>query len=122
MILQMFPFSVGGGSDVWARIYAPFMSRHLPGNPTVMVKNMPGGGSILGANHFHAKAAKEGLTLLGSSGSTIFPYLLDVSQVKYDFSRYPVVLGSPTGGVAYIKPEIGVKNAAGLKDFKAELF
>jgi tripartite-type tricarboxylate transporter receptor subunit TctC len=116
------PFAVGGGSDVWARIYAPYMSKYLPGNPTVMVKNMPGGGSIIGANHFHARAAKDGLMMLGSSGSTIFPYLLEVSQVKYDFSKYPVVLGSPTGGVAYIKPEFGVKNAAGLKDLKAELF
>ena len=37
-------FSVGGGSDRWARVYAPYLSKYLPGNPTVVVRNMPGGG------------------------------------------------------------------------------
>jgi tripartite-type tricarboxylate transporter receptor subunit TctC len=38
------PFGVGGGSDVWARFNAPFLTKYLPGNPNVVVKNVPGGG------------------------------------------------------------------------------
>ena len=106
---------------MWARLYAPFFRKYLPGNPTVAVQNMPGGGSITGGNYFHTRAKPDGLTVFGSSGSTSFPYLLGVSAVKYDFSKYHIVFASPTGGVAYIKPDFGVKSAEGLKGFKEKL-
>jgi tripartite-type tricarboxylate transporter receptor subunit TctC len=115
------PFQVGGGSDVWARLYAPFFQKYLPGNPIVAVKNVEGGGSITGGNLFHTRAKNDGLTVFGSSGSTTFPFLLGNSRVKYDFAKYPIVFASPTGGVAYIKPDLGVKSAADLKGFKGEL-
>ena len=50
------PFPVAGGSDVWARFYAPYLSKYLPGQPTVVVKNVPGGGSTKGANEFASRA------------------------------------------------------------------
>lgn len=115
------PFQVGGGSDVWARLYAPFFQKYLPGNPIVSVKNVEGGGSITGGNLFHTRAKNDGLTVFGSSGSTTFPYLLGNSLVRYDFSKYPIVFASPTGGVAYIKPDLGVKSPEDLKNLKAEL-
>jgi tripartite-type tricarboxylate transporter receptor subunit TctC len=121
-ITWIIPFRVGGGSDVWSRLYAPFLQKYLPGNPIVAVKNMPGGGSITGGNHFEQRVRKaDGLTVFGSSGSTSFPYLLGNSKVKYDFAKYHIVFASPTGGVAYIKPDLGVKSAADLKGLKAEL-
>lgn len=109
------PFKVGGGSDVWSRLYAPFFTKYLPGEPIVAVKNMPGGGSITGGNHFATRSKADGLTVFGSSGSTSFPYLLGNSKVKYDFAKFHIVFASPTGGVAYIKPELGVSTAADLK-------
>jgi tripartite-type tricarboxylate transporter receptor subunit TctC len=112
-IKWIIPFGVGGGSDVWARLYAPFFQKYLPGKPTVAVQNMPGGGSM--------RVKADGLTAFGSSGSTSFPYLLGASQVKYDFAKYHIVFASPTGGVAYIKPEFGVKSAKDLKGFKEKL-
>lgn len=116
------PFRVGGGSDVWARLYAPFFHQYLPGNPIVAVKNMPGGGSITGGNHFEQRVReKDGLTVFGSSGSTSFPYLLGNSMVRYDFAKYHIVFASPTGGVAYVNPDLGVKSAADLKGLKTSL-
>ena len=46
------PFSKTGGSAKWANFYAPLLSEALPGNPTVVVKFMPGAGSTKGANWF----------------------------------------------------------------------
>lgn len=46
------PFKEGGGSDKWARLYAPYLARALPGQPNVIVKNVGGGGSTTGANQF----------------------------------------------------------------------
>ncbi len=120
-IRWIIPFNVGGGSDVWARLYSPYMQKNLPGNPIVAIKNMPGGGSIIGGNYFHMRVKPNGLTVFGSSGSTSFPYLLGNSKVKYDFSQYQIVFASSTGGVAYINPDLGIKSAADLKGFTKEL-
>src|SRR5690554_2288750 len=80
------PFSEGGGSDVWARFFAPYLSKHLPGTPNVIVRNVPGGGSITGTNEFVARARPDGLALLGTSGSTQFPYLLGDTRVRYEYA------------------------------------
>ncbi len=100
------PFSEGGGSDKWARFYAPLLSEALPGNPTIVVKNMPGAGSTKGANFFADRAKPDGLTILGTSGSTQFPYLLGDSRVKFDYADWNVVLASATGGVAYLPTDL----------------
>ncbi|MEM9439643.1 MAG: tricarboxylate transporter, partial [Pseudomonadota bacterium] len=79
------PFSEGGGSDKWARFYAPLLSEALPGQPAIQVKNMPGAGSTKGANFFASRAKPDGMTILGTSGSTQFPYLLGDPRVKFDY-------------------------------------
>ena len=62
------PFKEGGGSDTWGRFNAPYLSRYLPGQPTVVVRNVPGGNSIAGANRFAARARPDGLQVLGGHG------------------------------------------------------
>lgn len=105
------PFPTAGGSDVWARFFAPFLAEELPGKPTVVVKNAPGGGSITGTNQFVQRARPDGLSILGTSGSTQLPYLLDDARVRYDLKALVPVLVSPTGGVVYVNPELGAKSA-----------
>ena len=108
------PFPVGGGVDLWARFNAPLLAKHLPGKPTVIVRNVPGGGSTAGANLFTQTAKPDGLTLLASSASTQFPYLLGDKRVKYEYKDWRVVLAGPTGGVAYVTTKTGAKS---IKDF-----
>lgn len=108
------PFGEGGGSDVWARFYAPYLSKYLPGQPNVIVRNVPGGGSITGTNEFVARAAPDGLSLVGTSGSTQFPYLLGDTRVRYEYADLEPVLVSPTGGVVYIPAHFGVSDASEL--------
>ena len=105
------PFKEGGGTDRWARFYAPLLSQHLPGRPKVVVKNVPGGGSTTGANQFAQRAKPDGLMVFGSSSSTLFPFLLGDSRVQYDYADWTVVLASPTGGVMYVSPQLKVKSA-----------
>jgi tripartite-type tricarboxylate transporter receptor subunit TctC len=114
------PFSVGGGSDVWARFNAPFLSRYLPGRPTIVVKNVPGGGSITGANQFAATGKPDGLTIFGTSGSTQFPYLLGDPRVKYEYRDWNVVLAAPTGGVVYISSRFGIKSVNELDKLQGD--
>jgi len=102
------PFSAGGGSDTWARFNAPLLSKYLPGNPTVVVVNEPGGGSTKGTNLFAARAKPDGLTILGTSGSTQFPYLLGDPRVRYEYKDWRIAMAAPTGGVAYTTPSLGL--------------
>ena len=114
------PFGVGGGSDVWARFNAPFLTKYLPGNPNVVIKNAPGGGSITGSNQYAANAKPDGLSVLGTSGSTQFPYLLGDARVRYDYKKWEVVMASPTGGVAYLSTKFGVTSLKDLGKLKGQ--
>lgn len=110
------PFKEGGGSDKWARFYAPLLSESLPGNPSVIVKNMPGAGSTKGANWFASRAKPDGTTILGTSGSTQFPFLLGDRRVKFDYADWHVVLATATGGVAYLPADLAARWQKDPKD------
>lgn len=113
------PFSAGGGSDTWARFNAPLLTKYLPGNPVVVVVNEPGGGSTKGTNLFAARGKPDGLMILGTSGSTQFPYLLGDPRVRYEYKDWKIAMAGPTGGVVYTTPKLGLKgpeDIAMLKD------
>lgn len=117
------PFSETGGSAKWANFYAPLLSEALPGNPTVVVKFMPGAGSTKGANWFQNQSYKDGTLIFGSSGSTQFPYLLGDPRVRYEYSDWNVVLASGTGGVAYLPPDLaGMMNGLDASALKGTDF
>ena len=113
------PFSETGGSAKWANFYAPLLSEALPGQPTVVVKFMPGAGSTKGANWFQEQSYDDGTLIFGSSGSTQFPYLLGDPRVRYEYNDWNVVLASGTGGVAYLPPDLAGQmdgmDASGLR-------
>ena len=115
------PFEAGGGSDEWAKFYLPLLSDALPGKPSIKINNMTGGGSTKGANYFAKHAQPDGLTILGTSGSTHFPYLFGDSRVEYDYEDWHVVLITPTSGVVSVAPATGVTDAADLKFSKTPL-
>ena len=113
------PFSETGGSAKWANFFGPLLSEALPGNPTVVVKFMPGAGSTKGANWFQEQEHEDGTLLFGTSGSTQFPYLLNDPRVRYEYKDWIPVMASGTGGVAYLNAEDGGKfdgSANGLTD------
>src|SRR2546425_12348990 len=56
-------FSAGGGFDTYSRTLARHMARHIPGNPTGIVENMPGAGSLVSANYLYKIAQPDGLTI-----------------------------------------------------------
>ena len=56
-------FTAGGAFDVWGRIIAAHIGKYILGNPTVVVQNMTGGGSMIAANYVYGVAKPDGLTL-----------------------------------------------------------
>jgi tripartite-type tricarboxylate transporter receptor subunit TctC len=81
-------YSAGGGYDVYARALARHMSRFIPGNPTVLAKNMPGAGSLVLANWLYNVAPKDG-TAFGIIGrGTGFDPLLGSTKAQFDASKF----------------------------------
>lgn len=113
------PYKAGGGTDKWARFYAPLISQNLPGQPTVVIKNMPGGGSTKGANFFSKRASKDGLTIFASSASTQIPFLIGDKRVRYDYKDWNAVISSPTGGVVYVSSKLGVNSLDDIDKLKS---
>jgi tripartite-type tricarboxylate transporter receptor subunit TctC len=81
-------YSAGGGYDVYARLLARHLGRHLPGNPAIVPKNMPGAGSLVLGNWLYNVAAKDG-TVFGTIGRGVaFDPLLGSSKAQFDASRF----------------------------------
>ena len=114
------PFKEGGGSDTLARLLQPHLQEALPGNPTVIILNQPGGGSVTATNKFHATAATDGTSLLVVSTSTLVPVTLGSDKVKYDPTEWRAIMGVPRGTVLYSNPEVtGVTGKDPVADVKA---
>jgi tripartite-type tricarboxylate transporter receptor subunit TctC len=72
------PSDVGGGYDLYARTFATHLRKHIPGEPTIVVQNMPGGGGLLSANWLFNIAPKDGLAIgLMQRGVPFYPFFGD---------------------------------------------
>ena len=87
-------FSPGGGFDTFARTVARYMGKHVPGNPTVMVENMTGAGSLIAANHIYKVAKPDGLTVGAFNGNQILAQLVGGQGIAFD-ARKMEWIGAP---------------------------
>jgi tripartite-type tricarboxylate transporter receptor subunit TctC len=80
--------SAGGGMDTYARLLGHYLGKHLPGEPTVIVTNMPGAGSNIAAAYVARVAAKDGTYIAAPFATqSLDPILLDATEMNYDPSR-----------------------------------
>lgn len=91
---------VGGGTDASARLIAPFLTKYLPGQPTVVVQNLPGASGVKALNHFVQKVAPDGLTAVNGSISMIDPITFRSANAQYDPKTLRFVGGVGRGGGA----------------------
>jgi tripartite-type tricarboxylate transporter receptor subunit TctC len=81
-------YSVGGGYDVYARILARYMGKHIPGNPTIVPKNMEGAGSLRLANWLYNVAPKDGSAFGIIGRGTGFDPLLEKKGAQFDATKF----------------------------------
>lgn len=86
--------SSGGGVDLYARLVAQFLGKHLPGEPVLVAQNMPGASSVVAANYLFSAAKPDGLTLGALQGGAFFDQVLGHSTVKFDWAKFTWI-GSP---------------------------
>ncbi|MBX9775030.1 MAG: hypothetical protein K2Y71_11535 [Xanthobacteraceae bacterium] len=85
----------GGGYDALSRTVAPHLSRHIPGNPNVVVRNMSGAGGIVAVNHLFNVAAKDGTVIANVQNNTPFEPLFGTKEAMYDPLKFNW-LGTPS--------------------------
>lgn len=81
-------FSSAGTYDATARLFARHLGKYLPGKPTIIVRNMPGAGSMVAANSLYSSAPKDGTTLGVIGGGAVLEPLLGNPQANYDARRF----------------------------------
>jgi len=81
-------YPAGGAPDLYFRVLARHYGRHIPSNPLIVVKNMPGAGTLRAANYIYNVAAKDGTELGNFSSSATMEPLMDNDQAKFDATRF----------------------------------
>src|SRR5215211_7355302 len=74
----------GNVYDIFARMFARHMGKHIPGNPDIIVQNMPGAASMIAANHLYNVSKPDGLTIGAIFPALYFDQLIGRSEVKFD--------------------------------------
>jgi tripartite-type tricarboxylate transporter receptor subunit TctC len=111
--------SAGGGYDLWARLMAQHIGKHIPGNPVVVVQNMPGAGGAVAANYLYGVAKPDGLTLGAFNPALYFDQLVGRPEVKFDWSKFTWI-GSPEQNdiLHYIRTDAPFKTIDDLRNTK----
>src|SRR5919197_923149 len=78
-------YPAGSAHDIWARLIAPQLTRHIPGNPATVVQIMPGAGSMTATNYVYSVAKPDGLTVVVNNAGLYFEQLLKRKEAQYDW-------------------------------------
>lgn len=114
-------FAAGGPTDIESRIFARHLSKHIPGNPSVIVQAMGGGGGLTAVNYVGEVAKPDGLTAAYFTGS-LFQHQIKDAALRVDIGKFGFITGVQGVTVSYVRSDVapGIKKPA---DFvKAEKF
>lgn len=115
------PYAPGGGNDTFGRLLQTQYSACMPEAASVQVVNVPGGGTVIGANEFELMREPDGLTVMVTAGTTSYAWMLGQPGVRYSPRNWTAILGLPGGGVVYVNPDTGVTGMKDLVTTDAEL-
>ena len=112
-------FTTGGFYDRWARLLARYMPKYIPGNPTFIVQNMPGAGSVVAANYVYSVAKPDGLTIGFPSSGIYLDQIVGRAEVKFDLRKFAWI-GSPVTEpmILYMRADAPYKSISDIKNAK----
>jgi tripartite-type tricarboxylate transporter receptor subunit TctC len=86
--------TAGGFYDRWGRLFAKYMGKYIPGQPEIVVQNMPGAGSVIAANHVYNVGKPDGLTLAMPLNGVYIDQFAGRKEVQFDMRKFRFI-GSP---------------------------
>lgn len=107
----------GGGFDTYARGIAKYMPQYIPGEPNMIVENMPGSGHLIGMNHVYNVAPKDGTTIGNADGGLALRQLVGAEGVEFDMLKMHYI-GMPDDPVNMV---MAVRRDAGIASFEETL-
>src|SRR6185437_10844514 len=81
-------FGPGAAYDAFARLYAEFLPKYIPGHPTFVVENKPGAASLIAANYLYSAAPKDGTVIGTINRDMALLAVLDPSNVRFDVRNF----------------------------------
>src|ERR671914_671070 len=108
---------VGGGLDTNARMVARHLSKHIPGNPTIVAKNMPGAGHVRAANYIYNQAPKDGTTIGTLIPAFIMAQVLNrTDAIQFDAAKMQWLAStSASNSTVYVSKSTGVETVEDAK-------
>ena len=85
------PIGPGGAYDAYGRVVARHLGKQLPGNPTIVPRNMPGAGGVIASNYLFNVAPQDGTMLAIATSSFANEQLFENPQIKYDARKFPMI-------------------------------
>lgn len=112
-------FTTGGFYDRWARLLSRYMPKYIPGNPSFIVQNMPGAGSVVAANYVYSVAKPDGLTIGFPSSALYLDQIVGRPEVKFDLRKFAWI-GSPVTEpmILYMRADAPYKSVSELRNAK----
>jgi tripartite-type tricarboxylate transporter receptor subunit TctC len=81
-------YLAGDGYDIWARLLAAHMGKHIPGHPNFIVQNVPGAGSMIAANQVYNVSKPDGLTMASIGPSLYLDQVVGKKEVQFDWAKF----------------------------------
>ncbi len=105
----------GGGYDMYSRLLARHLSRYIPGNPSIIVQNMPGAGSLIGANYLYRLAPREGTTVGIFGPMQVLRQVIGAPGIEFEAEKFNWLAAAHVGDVIVCMATAasGVKNLEG---------
>lgn len=112
-------YKPGGGYDRYARLIAKHLPKYIPGNPGVVIQNMPGASSVIAANHLFSVAKPDGLTFGTFNNATVTAQLIKVEGVRFDLAKF-AWLGSAASDavILSVRSDLPYKSGGDLRKAK----
>jgi tripartite-type tricarboxylate transporter receptor subunit TctC len=113
--------SAGGGTDSLARLLAAHFSKHIPGNPRIVVTNMAGAAGLIAANHLYNRAPKDGTAIGTMATGLTFRTALRDSAIKFQLEKF-TYLGqiASEGNFVYVRSETPYTSIEAIKKANKE--
>ena len=111
--------STGSAYDIYARLVAQFMGRHIPGNPNFVVQNMAGAGSLIGTNYLYGLAKSDGSVIGALQPSMYFNQLMKQPEARYDWAKFNWLGSSDRSeSLLYMRADLPFKSMADVRKAK----